>query len=209
MEAKTFAILVGVLVLSLAADLGTKEWALNKLSASEAELGFAPRGAAEAPVCEEDDHGLVHMQRIRKSPIVIIPSFLELRYAENCGAAFGLMHKAPRIARILLFGVTALGVSIGLLVMLYRGQRGALFNWSVPLIVSGAIGNFADRIRHGYVVDFIRAYARSWEWPTFNVADATITVGIVLMLLEGFRAKDPDATPTPAEPSASNDPSLD
>lgn len=177
-----FFIFVGILVLSLAADLGSKEWALNALS--------VPSPGQPTPVCEPDEAGLLHMQRMRSDVVHIVPNHLEMRYAENCGAAFGLMHKAPRALRLAVFGATALGVTIGLLLMLYRGQRGDLFNWSVPLIVSGAIGNFADRLRHGFVVDFVRAYSGNWEWPTFNVADATISVGIGLMLLEGFRSKD-------------------
>lgn len=201
LPATKLALFGAILVLSLAADLGSKEWALSTLSAPVS-------GPARNEICEEDEVGLMHMERMRRPSIVLIEDHLEFRYAENCGAAFGLMHKAPRILRVLLFGVTAIGVSMGLLVMLYRGRRGALFNWSVPLIVSGAIGNFADRLRHGYVVDFIRAYAGNHEWPTFNIADATISVGIVLMLIEGLREKAPVAAAA-TEPTAPADAPLD
>lgn len=200
MPTKRFWMYIGVLVLSLAADLGSKEWALNALS--------TPAGDSGTPVCEPDSAGLLHMQRMRSDVVSILANHLELRYAENCGAAFGLMHKAPRIARLALFGATALGVTIGLMLMLYRGTRSDLFNWSVPLIVSGAIGNFADRLRHGFVVDFVRAYSGNWEWPTFNVADATISVGIALMLLEGFRSKDTEKSPS-EEPAPSSDAPVD
>lgn len=58
---------------------------------------------------------------------------------------------------------------------------------SVPLIVSGAIGNLVDRVRFGYVVDFVRFHLNDrWAYPTFNVADAWITIGVVLILIEGF-----------------------
>ena len=63
------------------------------------------------------------------------------------------------------------------------GQR--LMKWALPLVLGGAIGNLADRVRLGYVVDFIHAHWRMrFHWPTFNVADIAITVGIGLMVLE-------------------------
>ena len=52
------------------------------------------------------------------------------------------------------------------------------------LILGGAVGNVIDRLQHGYVVDFIHWYYRSWHWPTFNIADAAITVGAVLLVLD-------------------------
>jgi signal peptidase II len=59
----------------------------------------------------------------------------------------------------------------------------------VPLIASGALGNLVDRFRLGYVVDFVRFHLRDgFSWPTFNVADITITVGVGLLLIEGFSA---------------------
>ena len=63
----------------------------------------------------------------------------------------------------------------------------------VPLIVAGAIGNLVDRVRFGYVVDFIRFHLNDqWAYPTFNVADAWITIGDVLILIDGFREKQPE-----------------
>jgi signal peptidase II len=57
----------------------------------------------------------------------------------------------------------------------------------VPLIVSGALGNLFDRVRYGYVVDFIRFHWRGeWDYPTFNVADVGISVGVALLIIDGF-----------------------
>ena len=65
----------------------------------------------------------------------------------------------------------------------WTGYGGTLFAVSVPLIASGALGNLVDRFRLGYVVDFIRFHVReAFVWPTFNVADITITVGVALLL---------------------------
>jgi signal peptidase II len=118
---------------------------------------------------------------------VLIDGFLEFRYAENCGAAFGFMRDMPSLVRKGVFYVAATGAIVLLLWMFVTGRGGALFAISVPLIVAGAIGNFVDRVRLGYVVDFVRFHNHdSWAYPTFNVADAWITIGVALILIEGF-----------------------
>ncbi len=162
-----------------AADLASKEWALNELSVE--------RMTDPPPICEPDEFGNPSAQRMRKGAIVLIEGYLELRYAENCGAAFGLMRAAPHLLRKGVFFIAAIAATLALFWMFIQGRGGPCFAWSVPLIVSGAVGNLADRIRYGYVVDFIRFHTQeTWEWPTFNIADSTITVGVVLLLIDGF-----------------------
>ena len=160
--------------------------------------------AAAGPVCMPDEQGHYSMQRARGEQIVLAPGYLELRYAENCGAAFGLLDQSPRWVRAGVF-MTAGAVAIAVLLMMFvRGSGGNLFAWSVPFIVSGALGNMVDRVRLGYVIDFIHFHIhQSFEWPTFNVADSTITVGVALLLLDGMRrpaaeAKSGDAPPQQA-----------
>jgi signal peptidase II len=96
-------------------------------------------------------------------------------------------------------------VAVGaLLFMFVTGTGGKLFAWSVPLIVSGALGNLVDRVRLGYVVDFIRFHLQEgWEWPTFNVADSTITVGVALLLLDGLLNRE-SASKSSASPAAAD-----
>jgi signal peptidase II len=181
------------LVLFTVADLWTKAWAMEALS----------RAALTAPpVCTPDADGRRY-QRLRTQSIVLVPNYLELRYAENCGAAFGLMDESPRWLRTVVFmaaGTIAIGA---LLWMFVRRRGGPLFAMAVPLVVSGAIGNMVDRVRLGYVVDFIHFHIYDrFAWPTFNIADATITVGVALLLLDGL--KRPESTvkaPGAAEPS--------
>jgi len=187
-----------VTIALLALDLGTKQWAEDTLSLTRP--GEAP------PVCEPDDYGRVAMQRMRDDSVVLIDGYLEFRYAENCGAAFGLMRGAPPTVRKVVFGVAASLASVALFVMFARGRGERLFVWSVPLIVSGALGNLVDRVRYGYVVDFIRFHLQDqWEYPTFNVADCGITIGVVLLVLDGFvdarkakKKKLEEAEPAPA-----------
>lgn len=181
-----------------ALDLGTKQWALDNLS--------EPRLANPPALCEPDDRGFIRYQRYEAPPVDIIDGNLQLRYAENCGAAFGLMRNAPPLARGAVFGAAALLATLGLGWLFVTGRGGIWFAWAVPFIVSGAVGNLADRARLGYVVDFIRFY---WsepipylgtQWPTFNVADITITIGLVCLLIDGWRdpAKDGKADETPS-----------
>jgi signal peptidase II len=176
----------------IAADLGTKHWAENALSAER---------AGERPaVCSADDDGYVRYQRARRPGIVVIEDFFELEYAENCGAAFGLLRNAPTHVRTVVFGIAAIAATLVLLWLFVQGRGGAWFAWSVPLVVAGALGNLFDRIRYGYVVDFIHWHWRDAEvfgipldYPTFNVADIAITVGVILLLIDGFRKEEKGA----------------
>jgi signal peptidase II len=140
------------------------------------------------------------MQRRPVNAQVIVEGHLQLSYAENCGAAFGMLRSAPHWVRKGLFTVAALGF-IGFLMWLFiRGGGGRMFAMAVPLVASGALGNLVDRLHYGYVTDFIR-YHGLFEWPTFNVADITIAVGAVFLFLDSFggglraRSTEPSAGP--------------
>ncbi|MDW8247267.1 MAG: signal peptidase II, partial [Sandaracinaceae bacterium] len=117
----------------------------------------------------------------------------------NCGAAFGLLRNAPEGLRKGVFGIAAV-LAVGMLLYLFiQGRGGPLFAWSVPLVASGALGNLIDRIRYGYVVDFIHVFYEPWnfDYPTFNVADILITIGVILLMIDSFRS-EPQASPKPA-----------
>jgi signal peptidase II len=192
-------------VLLTAADLWTKNWA-------QAELSRQPV-VEPLPTCERDERGYTQMQRSRYGSTVLIEGYLEFRYAENCGAAFGMLAEAPRWIRLGVFMSVGAFAIIALSFMFISGTGGPLFAWSVPLIVSGALGNVIDRIRFGYVVDFIRFYVndqsgftmmRGFEYPTFNVADITITVGVALLLLDALLYKGDVAQKSPSASAAAS-----
>lgn len=194
---RALAIMLASLFLYTFADLASKEWALDNLSRERA--GTPP------PVCQPDDEGYVRMQRLPGPSFTLIEGYLEFRYAENCGAAFGMLRTAPSWVRALIFGVAGVGACIVLTMMFMRGTGGKLFAWSVPLVLSGAIGNLTDRVRHGFVVDFIRFHIRNnWEYPTFNVADIAIAVGVGFLLLDGLK-KPAQRTEVVANESSSPD----
>lgn len=185
---QSIVICLVALVALTALDLWTKGWAQERLSVAPA--------VTTSPACTPDKNGRFSSQRRGSDVIELVPNFLALRYAENCGAAFGTLDEAPRSLRVVLFTSAAL-VAIGaLLWMFVRGHGGPLFAASVPFIASGAIGNMIDRLRLGYVVDFIHFHVYDkFHWPTFNIADTTITIGVALLLLDGLRRPETVAQP--------------
>lgn len=187
----------------VALDLGTKTWAEGALSVE--------RTGERPEVCASDEDGYIRYQRARRPGIVVIEDVFELEYAENCGAAFGLLRNAPTALRTTVFGIAAIAASIVLLWMFVQGRGGPFFAWSVPLVVSGALGNLIDRLRYGYVIDFIHWHWKdAFDYPTFNVADITITIGVVLLLIHGFQNPDEQTAasdPKKPETAAPDEPS--
>lgn len=116
---------------------------------------------------------------------VLLP-VLNLSYWRNTGAAFSFLANAQGWQRW-LFTVLATGASIGLVVWLTRLPRSAhLLAASIAMILAGALGNLIDRVRLGYVNDFIQVHWQDHYFPAFNVADSAITVGAILLLLDAW-----------------------
>ena len=128
--------------------------------------------------------------------IVLLP-VLEFMRLHNEGAAFSFLAGASGWQRW-LFVVLGIGVSIGIIVWLYklpaRGQ--SLLAAALSLVMGGAIGNVIDRIRFGYVVDFIRVHYEQWYFPAFNVADSAITIGAGLLILDSLLQAKSDTSST-------------
>lgn len=195
---RAVAVVLVVSALLVAADLGSKAWAVETLS--RGRFG----GAAE--VCQPDESGYISMVRVPTAAKVVVENFFEFRYAENCGAAFGILNSTKSIWKNILFFGAALGAVAALLYYFKKGHGGRWFAVAVPAIIAGAIGNFVDRSRLGYVVDFIRFYYHAWEYPTFNVADIAITVGVIAMLLDGiFEARREKLAASGASAEAATD----
>lgn len=112
-------------------------------------------------------------------PHVIIDNVLELTYVENRGAAFGILQN-----RYELFYILTIVVLIVICYLLYRIDdinNNLLYYIVLILIFSGAIGNFIDRLRNKYVIDFI--YFKPIDFPVFNFADIYITIACFLMII--------------------------
>jgi signal peptidase II len=119
-------------------------------------------------------------------PVPVTP-FLNLTLVYNPGAAFSLLSDASGWQRW-FFAIFSSLVALGLLIWLSRVPRNQV--WipvAFSLILGGAIGNLWDRLTLGFVVDFIDVYYGRWHWPAFNVADAAISTGAVMLLLSALR----------------------
>jgi signal peptidase II len=114
---------------------------------------------------------------------VIVADYFDLRYSENTGVAFGMFQKLPG-GRIWL---TLVAMAALLLVGYYlvrSNPRQSRLHLALGLVGGGAIGNLIDRIAFGKVTDFIVWKVGTHEWPAFNIADAALVVGVVLMALD-------------------------
>ena len=115
-----------------------------------------------------------------------VTPFLNIVRVHNSGAAFSFLAGASGWQR---WFFVVLGCSAALfIVWMLNGQSAQrLFCWSLSLILGGALGNVIDRLLHGHVVDFIQLHHRGWYFPSFNVADAAISVGAVLLVIDELR----------------------
>jgi signal peptidase II len=125
----------------------------------------------------------------------VIPGWFDLIHVQNPGVAFSLMAGMDSVwVRPVLMAATALAILALVGFIPYLRERGPGL-WGVGLVLGGAIGNLIDRVRVGYVVDFIDLYLGRFHWPTFNVADIGISVGVLLLVLDlTFGDREHDAS---------------
>jgi signal peptidase II len=171
------AFLTVVTVLSLAADLVTKAWAKGRLSGA----GFHAHG---------------------RKPLVVWKDHFEFIFAQNPGGAWSFLRGLPDTLRRPFFLVVS-AAAIVFIVSIYRRvhRDQTAMKWGLPLALGGAMGNLVDRIRYGWVIDFIDFQHKGHHWPTFNVADIAIVVGVGLMgidMLRHRRAHPGESGQTPA-----------
>lgn len=121
----------------------------------------------------------------RYGSIQLLP-FLNLTFARNSGMAMSLFDMVGGHRRWVLVGVTG-AIAIVICWLLARAKRQLdVIAWG--LVLGGALGNIADRIRLGYVVDFIHFHVETWSFYLFNVADSAISIGVLIILLDQFLA---------------------
>ena len=125
--------------------------------------------------------------------IEVVPN-LNLTLMFNTGAAFSFLAEAGGWQRW-LFAAFALAISAALVVWLLRlREQERTLAIALALIIGGAVGNLIDRLRLGYVVDFIDVFWRNHHWPAFNAADSAITIGIALLVVDMLRKPDEAAS---------------
>lgn len=118
----------------------------------------------------------------------VVEGLVRLTYVQNHGAAFGILSDAGLPYQSVLLAIVSLVALAAIGVYAWRLPAGSRMpRMALALIMGGAVGNLLDRVRHGYVVDFVDVHWGPHHWPAFNVADSAITVGVTLLLLDILR----------------------
>lgn len=127
-------------------------------------------------------------------------SFFDLRFVKNVGVSLGLFPATGQVMRWLLVLVTG-GIAAGVLWWLLKERKRADVA-ALGLVLGGAVGNILDRTRLGYVVDFADLHFGEWRpFLIFNVADAAITIGVLILLIRALFVRDKADAAQPAKPA--------
>ena len=178
--------LILIFAATVAVDQGTKQLAYHGLL----KEGFHEKQES-LPVCgtPEEERARERFVRRHRESAEVIDGFFNLHYVENCASAFGLMGAVPESFRFPFFLIVSILAAL-FIPYLYRKTPAEqkLMLYALPFVLGGAIGNLIDRLLFRYVIDFVQWYVTvdgvPRYWPTFNVADAAIVVGIGLMVLQ-------------------------
>ena len=128
---------------------------------------------------------IVRREMALNESIPVIPGFFDLTRVHNTGTAFGFMNATDFPFKTAILACVAIGALVAL--AMYAATLPVnqwLARIGLALILGGAAGNLIDRITEGYVVDFVDLYWSGWHFWAFNVADASITIGVALMILD-------------------------
>lgn len=127
--------------------------------------------------------------------VPVIPGLLDLTHVRNTGAAFGFLNAADFPGKPVVIALVALVALVGVAAYaVHLPVQHRLARVGLMSVLGGAAGNLVDRLRQGYVVDFVDACWRGWHFWAFNVADAAITVGVTIIILDLLR---PSTAPQP------------
>lgn len=119
--------------------------------------------------------------------VIRVTPFVNFALVMNHGVSFGLFNTSQSL-NAAVFAVVAAVIVVALVFWLARA-RGWLLQAAIGLVIGGAVGNVIDRLVRGAVVDFVDFHLGAWHWFVFNLADAAISVGVGLMLIDGLRAR--------------------
>jgi len=129
--------------------------------------------------------------------VEVIPGLFSLTRVHNTGAAFGLLNNLDLPFKTAVMALVQTAALVGLAsyaATLAPGQR--LTRVGLSFVIGGAVGNLIDRVTAGYVLDFLDFYWREWHFWAFNIADASITIGVALMILDLLGAGRPRVSGT-------------
>ena len=125
----------------------------------------------------------IHTHFMEGESVTVIPNYFNLTYVRNAGGAFGLFNDSHQILRtilFILFPVIAFGIIFNILRKINHKEKFPVL--ALSFIIGGAVGNLIDRVHFNYVIDFLDFHLpNGWIWPTFNVADTAVVVGVSLV----------------------------
>ena len=203
---RKYVILLAVTVSLVALDQWSKYAVVGSLTKQfDGATSFSERLGAmygEPPPLRPDGR---HFES-RRQPVELINGYLRFRYEENPGAAWGMFRNLSANVRGPLFHLVSIGAV--LLIGFYftkligRDPKEKWALWGLSLVLGGALGNYVDRLTRAFVVDFIQAHWKDQAyWPSFNVADMAICVGVGMLIVDAFVRKEEPAQPAaPAKP---------
>lgn len=129
--------------------------------------------------------------------ISLIPGLVNLTHVQNTGAVFGILNAADfPFKPVVMTGVALLALVILGVYAVRFSSHGAAARIGLALIFGGALGNMADRLVIGHVVDFVDVYWGTYHFWAFNIADSTITIGAICLLIDTVRAEHHDVSNT-------------
>lgn len=127
----------------------------------------------------------------------VIPGFFQLVHIRNKGAIFGFFSQSGnRFVFLLLTLASLVALSLVLYYFFKASPEDKWLKISLSLIIAGALGNFANRVFKGYVIDFLDLSVRDWHWPSFNVADSCISIGAILLIIIFLFKRSPTCSPS-------------
>ncbi len=177
-----WAVLGLVFAVAVLVDQWTKYLAVERLTVT-----FERVGARELPDRLRAFYGERHLELLARDPYVVWRPVWRMNYVENPGAAWSLFRGLPDGARQLFFTlITLAAVAFILHYSRKLGHRQRYLQIALAFVLAGAVGNFIDRLARRYVIDFIEWHwwnRPDLRWPTFNVADSLIVVGVAMLLL--------------------------
>ena len=159
------------------------------MTALDSRLRLAGLVAGAVLVADQATKALIDLSMVPHQTIDVLP-FFALSYVRNTGAAFGVLAAAPAGVRLPLFVAVTIA-AVGALVSFLR-RTPPDERWLVGAlgaVLGGALGNLVCRLRYGEVIDFADVHWGALHWPAFNVADAAITVGVAVVMLQGLRGQ--------------------
>ena len=125
-------------------------------------------------------------------PVPVIDGAFNITYVQNTGVAFGILDSLSSQFKVVLLCLVAAVAAVAVIVFSFRNSPyNRLLQISLALILARALGNLCDRIQYQYVVDFLEFHAGNHYWPSFNVADTAISIGVILLAWETFRNETP------------------